>query len=128
MSTTKIPKDVWQLIIDKIEPDSYKLPKFIVYDICMIESSNINEISGPFMQSQDDDNPYFTIHRQGRNPLCVMKNTDPKAFKLLSSMKQYYLNEMNKITSDLYSGFFSCYLLNTTKQKYVNIRLLCYGS
>ena len=89
----KVPKDVWQQIIDKIEPESYKLPEFIVYDTTCIRSSRIDSLQGPFYFNNQ---PYINICIEGCNNMPIRQMKYPGLYNKLECMIKHYKEECEK--------------------------------
>lgn len=78
----KLPRDVWQLIIDKIDPDPIKLPQYILYYDRLLSTKRIISIT-------KHDSKTYMIYYQGAQSgqnFYINESHNPKSFSILRKM------------------------------------------
>ena len=86
-----VPKDVWNTMIDKIEPEPFKLPEFIIittqYSNLLLRTSLIERITGPYKPTTAPI--YYTCHmKKARYDISQLSNEI--TFDLIVEMYKFY--------------------------------------
>lgn len=85
-----IPKDVWQLIIDKMEPkkpDEYMMPKYIIISNVIIPFDSIIRIKGPVLTHTQEE--YLSITTQTETS-HIYQHDASNLYDKLIHFKEFY--------------------------------------
>ena len=91
MASIKIPKEVWNLIIDKIEPEPFKMPEYIYARNIFFRFDTVTQISGPQQTSSGKRFRLYVCNAKREFDIDIYENVNPRLYKKLEAFAQHYI-------------------------------------
>ena len=92
MTSIKIPKEVWNLIIDKIEPEPFKMPEYIYTGYEIVKFDNIVKFYGPEITSQGHRFRLYD-NTTSASEIIIYSHRSPGLFEKLRAFMKHYIKE-----------------------------------